>query len=74
MATGTGTGKTLTAAAILKLFYKTGNARRILFLVDRLELENQAKKDMDTYLKNDFSTKKSLVKNNKSSFENSLIY
>jgi type I restriction enzyme R subunit len=70
----TGTGKTLTAAAILKLFYKTGNARRILFLVDRLELENQAKKDMDTYLKNDFSTKKSLVKNNKSSFENSLIY
>lgn len=38
----TGTGKTLTAAAIIKLFYKTGNARRILFLVDRLELEEQA--------------------------------
>jgi type I restriction enzyme R subunit len=40
----TSTGKTLTAAAIIKLFYKTGNARRILFLVDRLELEEQARK------------------------------
>lgn len=30
----TGTGKTLTAAAIIKLFLRTGNARRILFLVD----------------------------------------
>ena len=35
----TGTGKTLTAAAIIKLFLRTGNARRVLFLVDRLELE-----------------------------------
>jgi type I restriction enzyme, R subunit len=32
----TGTGKTLTAAAIIKLFLKTSNARRVLFLVDRL--------------------------------------
>ena len=38
----TGTGKTLTAAAIIKLFLRTGNARRVLFLVDRLELEHQA--------------------------------
>lgn len=38
----TGTGKTLTCAAIIKLFLKTGNARRILFLVDRIELEEQA--------------------------------
>ena len=38
----TGTGKTLTAAAIIKLFLRTGNARRVLFLVDRLELEDQA--------------------------------
>ena len=52
----TGTGKTLTAAAVIKLFYKTGNARRILFLVDRLELEEQARKDFVTYLKNDIST------------------
>jgi type I restriction enzyme R subunit len=36
----TGTGKTLTAAAIVKLFLRTGNARRVLFLVDRLELQD----------------------------------
>ena len=52
----TGTGKTLTAAAIIKLFYKSGNARRILFLVDRLELERQAQKDFENYLKNDLLT------------------
>lgn len=52
----TGTGKTLTAAALIKLFYKTGNARRILFLVDRLELEEQARKDFTNYLKNDITT------------------
>ncbi|MDR1818276.1 MAG: DEAD/DEAH box helicase family protein [Puniceicoccales bacterium] len=40
----TGTGKTLTCAAIIKLFLKTHNARRVLFLVDRIELENQAQK------------------------------
>ncbi len=40
----TGTGKTLTAAAIIKLFLRSGNARRVLFLVDRLELEEQARK------------------------------
>ncbi|MBX2965946.1 MAG: DEAD/DEAH box helicase family protein [Cyclobacteriaceae bacterium] len=52
----TGTGKTLTAAAIIKLFYRTKNARRILFLVDRLELEEQARKDFTNYLKNDLTT------------------
>jgi type I restriction enzyme, R subunit len=36
----TGTGKTLTAAAVIKLFLRSGNARRVLFLVDRLELED----------------------------------
>ena len=40
----TGTGKTLTAASAIKLFIRTGNARRVLFLVDRLELEDQAQK------------------------------
>ena len=40
----TGTGKTLIAAAVIKLFLRSGNARRILFLVDRLELEDQAGK------------------------------
>ncbi len=52
----TGTGKTLVSAAVIKLFLKTGNAKRILFLVDRLELENQAYKNFIDYLKNDFST------------------
>ena len=52
----TGTGKTLTSAAIIKLFLRTGNARRILFLVDRLELKNQAKKNFVDYLKNDYKT------------------
>ena len=41
----TGTGKTLTAAAVIRLFLRSGNANRVLFLVDRIELENQAKKE-----------------------------
>jgi type I restriction enzyme R subunit len=52
----TGTGKTLVSAGIIRLFLKTKNARRVLFLVDRLELENQAKKSFDAYLKPDFTT------------------
>jgi type I restriction enzyme R subunit len=52
----TGTGKTLVSAAVIKLFLRSGNARRILFLVDRLELENQAKKAFVNYLKNDYHT------------------
>ncbi len=52
----TGTGKTLTAAAIIKLFLRSGNATRILFLVDRLELEEQARKVFATLLAADFRT------------------
>ena len=52
----TGTGKTLTSAAVLKLFLRTGNARRVLFLVDRLELEKQAQKDFDFLIKNDYKS------------------
>jgi type I restriction enzyme R subunit len=52
----TGTGKTLTAAALIKLFLKTGNAKRVLFLVDRLELEVQADKAFKTLLRNDFTS------------------
>lgn len=52
----TGTGKTLTSSAIIKLFLKTGNAKRVLFLVDRLELEDQAEKNFRDYLKNDYET------------------
>ena len=52
----TGTGKTLIAAAVIKLFMRTGNAKRVLFLVDRLELETQAWKAFVRLLKNDFRT------------------
>ena len=52
----TGTGKTLTAAAIIKLFLRTGTASRVLFLVDRLELEEQARKVFDGLLSADFQT------------------
>ncbi|HOX53846.1 MAG TPA: DEAD/DEAH box helicase family protein [Candidatus Omnitrophota bacterium] len=52
----TGTGKTLVAGAIIKLYLKTNNARRVLFLVDRLELETQALKAFKDYLKPDYFT------------------
>ena len=51
----TGTGKTLIAGGIIKLFLKSGNAKRILFLVDRLELEDQAWKNFVRFLKNDWT-------------------
>ena len=52
----TGTGKTLTAAAVVKLFLRSGNASRVLFLVDRLELEEQARKTFAAILAADYST------------------
>ena len=52
----TGTGKTLTAAAVVKLFLRSGNASRVLFLVDRLELEEQARKMFADMLSADYST------------------
>ena len=52
----TGTGKTLTSAAVIKLFLRTGNAQRVLFLVDRLELEDQAHKAFSKVLANDYKT------------------
>jgi type I restriction enzyme R subunit len=59
----TGTGKTMTTAGVIKLFLRSGNARRVLFLVDRIELENQAKKAFDFVFKNDRTTV--IYKNNK---------
>jgi len=50
----TGTGKTLTAAAVIKLFLRSGNVRRVLFLVDRLELEDQAWKAFVALMSADF--------------------
>lgn len=52
----TGTGKTLTSAAVIKLFLRSKNARKVLFLVDRIELEDQAFKDFTNYLKPDYTT------------------
>lgn len=51
----TGTGKTLTCAGIIKLFLKTGNARRVLFLVDRIELEDQAQKAFQQTIGTDYT-------------------
>jgi type I restriction enzyme R subunit len=52
----TGTGKTLVAAAVVKLFLRTRNAQRVLFLVDRLELEDQALKAFRKVLANDYKS------------------
>ena len=52
----TGTGKTLTSAAVIRLFLRTENAKRVLFLVDRLELEDQAQKAFINYLKPDYTS------------------
>ena len=49
----TGTGKTLLSAAITKLFIRSANATRVLFLVDRIELENQAWRNFNQYLAKD---------------------
>ncbi len=52
----TGTGKTLISAAVIKMFLQSGNARRVLFLVDRLELEDQAQRAFVQYLGKDFTS------------------
>ena len=52
----TGTGKTLVSAAVIKLFLRSGNASRVLFLVDRLELEEQARKVFTALLSADCQT------------------
>jgi type I restriction enzyme, R subunit len=52
----TGTGKTATSAAVIRMFIKSRNARRVLFLVDRLELEDQAAKAFRRLLKPDITT------------------
>jgi len=67
----TGTGKTLISAAVIKLFLKSGNARRILFLVDRLELEDQAQKAFDKLLGKDFRSV--IYKENRDSWANASI-
>lgn len=63
----TGTGKTLTAAAIIKLFLKSGCAKRVLFLVDRIELEAQALRDFSSYFKQAFNY--AIYKKNRKSWD-----
>lgn len=67
----TGTGKTLTFAAVIKLFLRTGNARHVLFLVDRLELEDQAGKAFVALLKNDY--KSAIYKESRDDWRNAEI-
>ncbi len=68
----TGTGKTLTAAAIIKLFLRSELAHRILFFVDRLELEKQTLKDFRRYLSKD-GIKVLIYKENKDDWTSSDI-
>ena len=67
----TGTGKTLVAAALIKLFLKSGNARRVLFLVDRLELERQAQNAFQEYLGRDYPSV--IYKEHRDSWRNARI-
>ncbi|MDO9463924.1 MAG: DEAD/DEAH box helicase family protein [bacterium] len=67
----TGTGKTLVAAGVIKLFLRTGNAKRVLFLVDRLELEDQAWKNFVKYMKSDY--KSVIYKENKDDWKKAEI-
>ena len=50
----TGTGKTTVAAAICRLYLQAGIAERILFLVDRDELYEQAISDLDRALEGQY--------------------
>ena len=50
----TGTGKTTVAAAICRLYLQAGVAERILFLVDRDELYQQAVSDLDQVLEGQY--------------------
>ena len=67
----TGTGKTLTSSAIIKMFLRLYGVKRVLFLVDRIELEKQAQKEFDEVLKNDFITM--VWKENKSDWDTAEI-
>ncbi len=67
----TGTGKTLVSAAVIKLFLRSRNARRALFLVDRLELENQAAKVFRDLLRTDYIT--AIYKENQADWQQAAI-
>ncbi len=67
----TGTGKTLISAAVIKLFLKSGNARRVLFLVDRIELEEQAHKAFKQYIGKDYTSV--IYKDSRDSWRNAQV-
>ncbi len=46
----TGTGKTMLCAALIRRFLQTGNAERVLFIVDRIELARQTLEDFEVVL------------------------
>jgi type I restriction enzyme, R subunit len=48
---GTGTGKTLLCAALIRRFLVTRNAERVLFIVDRIELAKQTMEDFNVILR-----------------------
>ncbi|MGI5923945.1 MAG: DEAD/DEAH box helicase family protein [Lentisphaeria bacterium] len=48
---GTGTGKTLTIAMLMKRWLQASLISRVLFLVDRIKLARQAKETFDDYLR-----------------------
>ena len=68
----TGTGKTLLSAAIIKMFIRSNNADRVLFLVDRIELESQAYKNFKAYLEDD-GIQTVIYKRNKNDWQNAKI-
>ncbi len=68
----TGTGKTLLSAAIIKMFIRSGNADRVLFLVDRIELERQAHSAFKKYLEED-AIQCVIYKRNKTNWQNAKV-
>ena len=52
----TGTGKTLVSAGLAKMFLSKIGVNRVLFLVDRIELENQAYTSFHDLLSKDFTS------------------
>ncbi len=71
--TVTGTGKTLTFAAIIEVVLQSKNAHRVLFLVDRIELENQAKRAFDAVFNNGQHYTVNIYKEGKVSWRSSKI-
>ena len=70
----TGTGKTLLSAGIIKMFLRSQNADRVLFLVDRIELERQAHSAFEKYLNTkDEGITCMIYKRNKTNWQNAKV-